>query len=250
MNGSRLTNAIWVMTLIVVGAVATGCGVNVAGGGTPKQQPVPQTNPSVPSSSSPAGGGNKQPASKTTATGAGTKNGGSAAKNAGSGTNPTKPVTIKVTSSPLALLPVNQGGEGSFVPVSNSVQSILAPAGWKVQSDSAGSQATIIRMMSPTDPSQVINEVVQDSQRDLQGFYSQMAAGSAKWWVTGKVVRFTIQNPNSPYLDQGIAANLQGGGSIRVDIYLPAAQSAEASQILHSFVTQALSPSSTSTTGG
>lgn len=247
MNGSRRTTAVWILTLALVGVAATGCGQNVAGGGTPKQQSISQTNPS----STPSGGSKKHPqTSKTPAQGA--QQAGGAAKGAGTGAQPIKTVTVKVTSSPLILTPVSQGSStSSFVPVTSTVQSILVPIGWKMQSDAVGSQATIIRMMSPTDPSQVVNEVVQSSQRDLQGFYSQMAAGSAKWWTPGTVVRFTLKNPNSPYLDQGIAANLQGGGSIRVDIYLPSAQAAEASQILHSFLTQAPSPStSTSTAGG
>ena len=235
MNVSRRTSTIWILTLTIVGAVATGCGQSVAGGGTPTKQPVSQTNP--PSSSN---GGTKQP-STTKSSGTG--------KSAG-GQQTGKTVIVKVTASPLTLSPVSQGSStSSFVPVSSSVKSILAPSGWQMQSNSVSSQATIVRMMSPTDPSQVINEVVQSSQRDLQGFYSQMPAGSAKWWTPGSVVRFTLKNPNSPYLDQGIAANLAGGGSIRVDIYMPSAQAAEASQILHSFVTQASAPSTSTSTG-
>ena len=244
MNGRRRTSTIWILTLVVVGAVATGCGQSVAGGGTPTKQPVSQTTP--PSSPSANGGTNHPSTTKSSGTG---KSGGGAVTGTG-GQQTGKGVTVKVTSSPLVLSPVSQGSSASsFVPVSGSVQSILVPSGWQMQSNSVSSQATIVRMMSPTDPSQVINEVVQSSQRDLQGFYSQMPAGAAKWWTPGSVVRFTLQNPNSPYLDQGIAANLAGGGSIRVDIYLPSAQAAEASQILHSFVTQASTPTTSTSTG-
>jgi hypothetical protein len=243
-----------------------GCGTSSAGGGAPVPQPVTQPSPQTGGNGGTGNpSGQKQPPAKQgeqatgqSTQGSSTANSGGTQPNSGGSTQPaggstqsagqskgtgggqnsgsTQTVTITVNQGALTSAPASsQSGGGNFVPATGSVTSVLIPKGWK--QTEVGSD--ILRLINPADQSQVITEDVSSSPRDLQGFYANLSPGSASWWVRNQVVRFTIQNPNSPYLDQGIAANTASGGSIRVDVYLPAAESGMADQILRSFVTQA-----------
>lgn len=244
-------------------AVLYGCGQSTTGGGVPVSQPVTHPGTSTGGNSGPGtpSGQTKPPAKQGQTTGK-TKQGQSNPNSGGSQTNPggettsasggtqpsgqgtgsaqnsgsTKTVTITVDQGALTGAPASsQGGGSSFVPATASVSSVLIPKGWR----QSVVGTNVVRLINPADQAQAITEDVSSSARDLQGFYANLASGSASWWVQNQVVRFTIRNPNSPYLDQGIAANTANGGSIRVDVYLPASESGMADQILRSFVTQA-----------
>lgn len=241
-------------------ALLYGCGQSGAGGGVAVPQPVTQSSPqtggkggtgrpsgqtqpprkqggqttgqSAQGSSNQTGGGAPPSSGSTQPTGQGAGTSSGQSKNGGS----TQTVTITVDQGALTGAPASsQAGGSNFVPATDAVTSVLIPKGWQQTEVGTG----IVRLINPADKAQVITEDVSSSPRDLQGFYANLAPGSASWWVQNQVVRFTIQNPNSPYLDQGIAANTASGGSIRVDVYLPASESGMADQILRSFVTQA-----------
>ncbi len=158
-----------------------------------------------------------------------------------SGSTPSTPqkqsVTINVGS--IVLSPVSVGVTGTndvFVPVSQNVKTILLPTGWTLQSTSLGSGGTSLKLVSSADPSEMVSEVIMPSERNLQDFYSAQPSNSVRWLVTNQVVRFTVSNPNNPYLQQGILANISSGGSIGVNVYLPASELATANKILDSFV--------------
>jgi hypothetical protein len=46
---------------------------------------------------------------------------------------------------------------------------------------------------------------------------------------------FQLKNPSNPYPDRGLLANIADRQSLRVDVYLPAADAAVALRILDSF---------------
>lgn len=161
--------------------------------------------------------------------------------NGKSGSTPSTPqkqsVTINVGS--IVLSPVSVGVTGTndvFVPVSQNVKTILLPTDWTLQSTSLGSGGTSLKLVNSADPSDMVSEVIMPSDRNLQAFYSAQPSNSVRWLVTNQVVRFTVSNPNNPYLQQGILANISSGGSIGVNVYLPASELATANKILDSFV--------------
>jgi len=167
-----------------------------------------------------------------------------------SGSSSPKKQSVTINVGSIKLSPVSVGVTGTndvFVPVSQSVKTILLPSGWTLQSTSLGSGGTSLKLVNSADPSEMVSEVIMSSNRDLQSFYSAQPTNSVRWLVTNQVVRFTVANPSNPYLQQGILANISSGGSIGVNVYLPAADLASANRILDSFV--GLTPSGGSGNG-
>ncbi len=215
------------LLLVALSSIAlSGCGTSNSGGG-PVSQPIPQTkSASVQSSGTSTTGSNAPSTSKSSTTGK-------------TSTNNPKGSTAQTSTTALALssVSVSETGTGNtFVPVSSAVTSILLPSGWQLQTNSLGSGGTSLKLVNPSDPSDMISEVVMPSDRNLQSFYNSQSAGTAHWIVPNQILSYTQSNPVNPYQDRGIMANLSSGGSIRVDVYLPASDQSSAKQILNSFV--------------
>lgn len=182
-------------------------------------------------------------ASGSTATGKGTSAAGGSKAGSGSGAGTSGPsstshtVTVHVEgASPLVATPVSSGnGNGGFVAVPPSAATVLVPAGWTLTDSASGGSGSTVRLTNPKDAAQSIVEDIQPSSRDLEGFYQGQSAGQVQWLIPQQVVQFALQNPSNPNPDLGILANLSTGGSIRVDVYLPASDKSMALQILHSF---------------
>lgn len=215
--------------VIALSSIAlSGCGTS-GGGSGPVSQPIAQPS-SVGSSSQPASNSAKTTTSKTTSKTTVTN------KTKKSNTATTSSVT---TTTSLALSPVtvSETGTGSsFVPVSSTISSILLPAGWQMQTMSLGSGGTSIKLTNPTDSAQMISEVIMPSDRNLQSFYNAQSTGTVHWIVPNQILSYTQSNPNNPYQDRGIEANLSSGGSVRVDVYLPSSEQSSATKILNSFI--------------
>ena len=235
----------WTRYLLIGGVllstlVFTGCGNTSTSNSGPVTQPIQQPTTTSKQTqhhqSTGAGSGN-------TTTGHEKSNSQSTAKsgqNAKSGSTPSQTVTINVgpgQGTPLTTVPVHATGTGvSFVPVSQSVTAVQLPQGWTMQSNSYASSGTTIKWIDPNDPSQYISESIQPFTRNLSNFYAAQT-GAVRWLVPNQVVEFHLVNPNNPNPDIGIVSNKSSGGSIRLDVYLPAAQKNEVQAIIHSFVT-------------
>ncbi|PWI58923.1 hypothetical protein [Sulfoacidibacillus thermotolerans] len=223
----RDSKALAILFVTVTTVLLTGCGTS-SGGGGPVSQPLSDSQTTVTTtaassnSASSASSTSKSPGSTTSK---GTNSTGASTPTQGTGT----PV--------LTAVKVNETGTGNtFVPVSASVSSILLPSGWQLQTASLGSGGTSLKLVNPADSSQMISEVVMPSDRNLQSFYNSQSSSTVHWIVPGQILSYTQSNPDNPYSDRGIMANLSSGGSIRVDVYLPSAEQKAAEQILNSFV--------------
>lgn len=222
------------IAMVVLGSgMVVGCGGNSVGSATP-----PGTNPQNGTSTSPpakstTSTSKNQPSTKSKQTGSTSKSGKSSTS---SPSAPPRTVTIKVGSETLAPAAVSVTGTSStFVPLSSTQKTVLLPIGWTLSSSSLGGGATQIKLVNPKDGSQMVSEVVRPSSMNLQGFYAARSPGTATWMIKGQAIEFGLNNPNLPYLDRGIVANTSGGGSIRVDVYLPQSEKLVARQILDSF---------------
>ena len=231
---------------LLASVTVVGCGT-----GTSSASPGPVSQPITikPPHSTKQGTGQKTPTgknqqgngtpSKGAANGKGSSNSSTTGTTGqqGSSSPQKQSVTINVGSIKLSSVSVGVTGTNDvFVPVSQSVKTILLPSGWTLQSTSLGSGGTSLKLVNSADPSEMVSEVIMSSNRDLQSFYSAQPTNSVRWLVTNQVVRFTVANPSNPYLQQGILANISSGGSIGVNVYLPAADLATANRILDSFV--------------
>ncbi|WP_153005101.1 hypothetical protein [Ferroacidibacillus organovorans] len=248
----------------VIGATVvtlTGCGSqNAVGGGLPSPQPLPSstTHSTTPSTgtTSPQGGtpstGSTSPSSTTTpgstsgtvtsgTTATGQPSGSTVTGASGSsvtGTSVTGSVTGSTTSgTTLTTMQVGTGSSNPFVPVSSQISDIYVPANWVLHTDSLGDGGNIYRLINPAQPAENLVEVVQSSARDLAGFMGQISQGGHAYYVIPQqAIEYTIPNPNLPYEDRGIVANLSNGGSIRLDVYLPSSEKAVAQKIIESFI--------------
>lgn len=253
------TKSIGALTLLISLGLLTGCGNQVAGGGQPAPQPITtqtggnlNTNPASNGQGGASGGGNAtgsgHPSGGKSGTGKATgkptiggkkPNSGASGSTKQTSTGKTNQVTIPVQGISLNLLStaVSQTGDGgSFVPVSTSIQQVLLPSGWSKQTQTNGSEGTTIRLINPQDNTQSIVEVVQTSARDIEGFYAGQSSGAVTWVVPKQIVEFTLQNPSNPNPDRGLLANVSTGGSIRLDIFLPASEDSVAQKIMDSFL--------------
>ncbi|MHB1628658.1 MAG: hypothetical protein ACYCVB_09875 [Bacilli bacterium] len=259
-NASR--GFLLILSLLASVAVV-GCGTQAANSSGPVSQPIQSSPKSQATPSSHTVARHKQGSaatpgqqtSKTSTTGKGQQGGGAPGQsgtgsssnqnphttgsNGASGAGAVKKQSVTINVGSIALSPVSVGVTGAndvFVPVSQNIKTILLPTGWTLQSASLGSGGTSLKLVNSADPSEMVSEVIMSSQRNLQAFYSAQPANSVSWLVANQVVRFTVSNPNNPYLQQGIQANISSGGSIGVNVYLPASQLATANRILDSFV--------------
>lgn len=270
-NASR--GFLLILSLLASVAVV-GCGTQSANSSGPVSQPIQSSPKSQATPSSHTVVKHKQGSaatpgqqtSKTPKTSTGQQGGGASAQggagssssqsphttgsNGASGAGAVKKQSVTINVGSIALSPVSVGVTGAndvFVPVSQSIKTILLPTGWTLQSTSLGSGGTSLKLVNSADPSEMVSEVIMSSQRNLQAFYSAQPANSVSWLVANQVVRFTVSNPNNPYLQQGIQANISSGGSIGVNVYLPASQLATANRILDSFV--GLTPANSNSSG-
>jgi len=232
------TKSIGALTLLISFGLLTGCGNQVSNGGQPAPQPITtQTGGNL--NTNPASNGQGGGSGVAGATGNGHPSGGTSGSTKPTSTGKTNHVTIPVQGIPLTLQSheVSQTGDGgSFVPVSTSIQQVLLPSGWSKQTQTNGSEGTTIRLINPQDSTQSIVEVVQTSARDIEGFYAGQSSGAVTWVVPKQIVEFTLQNPSNPNPDRGLLANVSSGGSIRLDIFLPASEDAVAQKIMDSFL--------------
>lgn len=234
----RLTRTWLLGGALLTALILSGCGANSPSGNGAVSQPQisPSTGNNTPTSSMGQPGDNSLPAdANAQSPSTSTQNPGSSQSQPAN----TKTITIHVGGNEgLTLVPVsvNVNGTGtSFVPVSRSVQAVLLPSGWQLQSNSYGSTGTTMKWINTKDSSQYISEVIQSFSRNLNQFYASQGR-AASWLVPNQVVEFRLTNPNNPNPDIGLIANTSNGGSIRLDVYLPSDESSQAIQIVKSFV--------------
>lgn len=251
----------------VIGATVvtlTGCGSQNSAGGIPSSQPLP---PSTSHSTTPSTGttlaqggapttGSTSPSSTTTTSGttsgtsvttgtttttgtiaSGQPSGSTVPGTSGSSVGTGTVAGSSTSGTTLTTMQVGAGSSNPFVPVSSQISDIYVPANWVLHTDSLGEGGNIYRLINSAQPAEHLVEVVQSSARDLAGFMSQISQGAnAHYVIPQQVIEYAIPNPNLPYEDRGIVANLSNGGSIRLDVYLPSNEQAVAKKIIASFI--------------
>jgi hypothetical protein len=209
-------------TLVAGGLVVTGCGT---------QAPAKATPPKVPTSVYTTTHTNKTKTVSNKVKKPSTGSSSTAAK------KPAKTVTTVVSAAGLPLVATAASASpasGTWVGATSSVSSVLLPKGWTLHSSSANG-STYLRLNDPADPNAYVVEAITPFTRDLKGFYATFPAGAASYAIAGKAILFQLKNPSNPYPDRGLLANIADGQSLRVDVYLPAADAAVALRILDSF---------------
>ncbi len=238
----KRTRNLLVGVALLTSFAVVGCGVLTSTNSEPQTQPTQVSTAqgggqSIPhKGQNPTAASQQQGSSTTVGKGKAHTQSGSASQ---PGSTPSESVTIHVGGiggTNLISVPVSTNGTSNgFVPVAQSVTSVKLPVGWTMQSNSYASSGTTVKWINLKDPSQYVSESIQTFTRDLGQFYTAQS-GSAKWLVPNQVVQFELTNPNNPNPDMGVVANISSGGSIRLDVYLPASEHAVAQQVIDSFV--------------